>query len=94
MIVFTPWSLVPYSNNMKYYRVTHDRGGCIGCGSCEYEAPQTWELSERDGLSLLKHGKQEGRYTTVEIDEFDFEDNKRACDNCPVKVIAVELLSK
>ena len=74
---------------MKFYTVTHDRGGCIGCGSCEYEAPQTWEMDENDGLSTLKGSEEKGRYFVKEIDELDYEDNKRACDNCPVNVICI-----
>lgn len=74
---------------MKFYTIVHDRGDCIGCGSCEYEAPQTWELSSMDGLSQLKNGKQKGTCFQAEIDEMDLEDNQRACENCPVRIISI-----
>ncbi|MBT4857295.1 ferredoxin [Candidatus Uhrbacteria bacterium] len=75
---------------MKFYKITHDRPSCIGCGSCEYEAPKFWKLDEEDGLSTLIGGKSDERYTTLEIDEMDYEENKNACDNCPVNVIRID----
>ncbi len=74
---------------MKFYTVVHDRGDCIGCGSCEYEAPQTWELSPEDGLSRLKNGIPAGKCFKAEIDEMDLEANQRACENCPVRIISI-----
>lgn len=75
---------------MKFYRILHERYGCIGCGSCELEAPQTWELDSVDGLSNLKEGTFNGRVFTREIDEMDLADNKRACESCPMSIIKIE----
>ncbi len=75
---------------MKFFTITHERAGCIGCGSCEYEAPQTWELDPTDGLSRLKGGVEKGKFTTVEIDEMDLAANQRACENCPVRIISIQ----
>lgn len=79
---------------MKFYRILHERSSCIGCGSCEYEAPQTWELDPVEGLSNLKEGVLKGNYFTREIDETDYEDNKRACDSCPINIIRLEEVRK
>ena len=74
---------------MKYYTITHDRDQCIGCGSCELEAPQTWELDEKDGLANLKDSELKGKMHVREIDELDYEDNKRACETCPMQIICI-----
>lgn len=78
----------------KRFTICHDRDRCIGCGSCELEAPQTWGLSEEDGLSNLKEGKNKNGVHVSTIDEFDLEDNLRAEKNCPVNIIRVEQGSK
>ena len=79
---------------MKFYRILHDRAQCIGCGSCEFEAPQTWELDSNDGLSNLKEGVFNGKCFTREIDEMDNEANMRACESCPMRIITIEESSK
>lgn len=79
---------------MKFYKVTQERAECIGCGSCEYEAPQTWELDPVDGLARLKGGVEHGKYTVAEIDEIDLPDNERACANCPMRIISIHPTSK
>jgi len=75
---------------MKFFTITHEQGPCIGCGSCEYEAPQTWEMDPANGLSHLKNGTVKGKYTTVEIDEMDLASNQRACENCPMRIISIQ----
>lgn len=75
---------------LKQYTISHDRNKCIGCGSCEIEAPQTWTLQTEDGLSSLKNGtKKNGTYVAV-IDEYDYEANNRACTSCPVHAIKID----
>jgi ferredoxin len=75
---------------MKFFTITHEQASCIGCGSCEYEAPQTWELDPETGLSRLKNGTKHGKYTTAEIDEMDLAANTRACDSCPMRIISLQ----
>lgn len=75
---------------LKLYTISHDREHCIGCGSCELEAPHTWTLQIEDGLSLLKNSKNKRGTWVGEIDEFDLEDNKRALSNCPMQIIRID----
>lgn len=74
---------------LKLYTVIHDREGCIGCGSCELEAPQTWSMESQDGLSQLKDAREKNGIYLRQIDELDYEDNRRACASCPVQVIQI-----
>jgi ferredoxin len=73
----------------KLYTISHYRSGCIGCGACETEASQNWILDEEDGLSTLKQGKNKRGTWVATIDEFDYPDNLRAAQNCPVNVIRI-----
>ena len=75
---------------LKYYKISHQRDQCIGCGSCVVEAPQTWTLDTEDGLSMCKGSKNKNGTYVKSIDEMDYEDNLRAAQSCPVGVIRVD----
>lgn len=75
---------------LRMFTISHDRTGCIGCGSCELEAPQTWSLDNEEGLSLLKKGVNKNDTWVAVIDELDYEDNLRAAQNCPVNIIRID----
>ena len=74
----------------KKIKICHKRGGCIGCGSCAQIAPEFWKMNQEDGLSDLKNAKDKGKdFLVAEVDEEDYEQNKKAADACPVSVIRV-----
>lgn len=75
---------------LKFYTISHDREHCIGCGSCELEAPHTWTMDTGDGLSMLKKGRDKRGTWVGVIDEFDLADNKRALSNCPMQIIRID----
>lgn len=73
----------------KSHTVTHYRKKCIGCGSCVMLAPQTWSISEQDGLAMLEGSRQKGEVYVGAILETDLEDNLLAQESCPVRIIKV-----
>ncbi len=72
-------------------RILYHRIKCIGCNGCVEAAPDRWRVSKKDGRSNLIEGTEKrGMYKAyVSIDEF--EQNKLAAANCPVKIIRVEI---
>jgi ferredoxin len=73
-------------------RIFYHRIKCIGCNGCVEAAPDRWRVSKKDGRCNLIGGKEKkGMYhATVSIDEL--EANQKAADNCPVKVIRLEVV--
>lgn len=76
---------------IKKIKISHQRKGCIGCGSCAQIAPQCWRMNDEDGQSDLIGGKTNPNgVVTAEIDESDYEENKKAADACPVHIIRLD----
>ncbi len=71
--------------------ILHKRADCIGCNACVEHAPSYWEMGI-DGKSTLKQGRNNGQFFTR--DSYDAEDLaslREAEEDCPVKVIRVEI---
>lgn len=76
-------------SRMTKYKVQHDRPHCVGTFNCTALCPKFWKKGE-NGKSILKGGKESDKgWTEVEIDEKDFECNKKAAVSCPVNVIHI-----
>ncbi|MFH1587011.1 MAG: ferredoxin [Candidatus Diapherotrites archaeon] len=60
------------------FEITHERGKCIGCGTCVAICPDNWEMKE-DGKSSPKQALLE-----------ESGCNSDAEENCPVKIIHVK----
>lgn len=73
----------------KKYTVTHYRSKCISCGVCASEAPQSWSMSEEDGISILEGAEDKGQFWVGSIMEEDLQDNKNAENFCPVNIIKI-----
>lgn len=71
-------------------RILYHRKKCIGCNACVEAAPDRWRVSKKDGRCNLIGGKEKkGIYQAViSMDEYD--QNKLAADNCPVKIIRLQ----
>lgn len=70
--------------------ITLQRDKCIGCNYCVELAPAHFQMSKKDGKSVLLHSKEKkGFYTHKTTDEFFFEDCDKAAKTCPVKIIKV-----
>jgi len=69
-------------------KIIHQRKKCIGCGACAMTCPKFFELSEKDGLAILKNSKQVGENFELEVNKIDCI--KDAADICPVKIITLK----
>ncbi len=64
---------------MAKYKITQEVEKCIGCGAC-ITICDNWIL----GDDSKAHPKK------TEIDESEYEDNKRAAEACPFHIIHIE----
>ncbi len=71
--------------------ITLQRAKCIGCNYCVELAPAQFQMSKKDGKSVLLHAKdKKGFFTLKSPDETIFEKNIKAKEACPVKIISVK----
>ena len=70
---------------MADYEISHDRGGCIGCGACAAASPEFWELGN-DSKATLKGSKG----NKLKIGKKDLDKMMEAAKACPVNVIHVK----
>lgn len=71
--------------------ITLQRKKCIGCNYCVEMAPEQWQISKRDGKSVLLHAtEKKGFHTLKSLDDSIYEANVRAKDACPAKIISVK----
>jgi ferredoxin len=73
-------------------RITFRRKKCIGCNACVEAAKGRWRISRKDGKSILLGAKKKKEIDWIVLDDEEYEKNKKAADNCPVKIIKVEKL--
>lgn len=73
--------------------ITLQRNKCIGCNYCVELAPKQFQMSKRDGKSVLLHAQNKKGFFTLKSNEHEIFE---ACDNaskaCPVKIISVKLI--
>ncbi len=73
--------------------VTLQRQKCIGCNYCVELAPKQFQMSKKDGKSVLLHSKDKKGFFTLKSNENTIFDE---CDNaskaCPVKIISVKMI--
>ncbi len=72
--------------------ITQQRNKCIGCNACVEAAPVRWQMSRRDGKSVLLTGKLKRNIYTAVVSNDEYEANLKAAANCPVKIIHVKRL--
>ena len=71
--------------------VTLQRAKCIGCNYCVEMAPVQFQMSKKDGKSVLIHSQNaKGFYTLKSPDYSIFEKCELAAKACPVKIISVK----
>ncbi len=73
--------------------ITLQRNKCIGCNYCVELAPNQFQMSKKDGKSVLLHATDKKGFFTLKSNENHILD---ACENaskaCPVKIISVKLI--
>jgi len=69
-------------------KIIHKRNSCTGCGVCASICPELFELSEKDGLAVLKNSFEKNGEYELEMNETD--NIKAAANVCPVQAIVIE----
>ncbi len=71
--------------------ITLQRAKCIGCNYCVELAPMQFQMSKKDGKSVLLHSQEKkGFFTLKSRDETIFDQSVKAKEACPVKIIEVK----
>ena len=70
--------------------ITHQREKCIGCNYCVELAYNRWRMSKKDGKATLLGGVNRKGFYTVKVREDELEENSKAAEACPVKIIHVK----
>lgn len=71
--------------------VTLQRNKCIGCNYCVELAPNQFQMSKKDGKSVLLHAiNKKGFHTIKSNDNLIFDACEKAAKACPVKIISVK----
>jgi ferredoxin len=71
--------------------VTLQRAKCIGCNYCVEMAPVQFQMSKKDGKSVLIHSQNaKGFFTLKSYDHSIVEKCELAAKSCPVKIISVK----
>lgn len=74
--------------------VTLQRNKCIGCNYCVELAPNQFQMSKKDGKTVLLHAhEKKGFYTLKSNDHTILEACKNAAKACPVKIISLKVIS-
>ena len=72
--------------------ITLQRKKCIGCNYCVEVAPQQFQMSQKDGKSILINSyERKGFFTLKESDNEIFEQVEKAADLCPSNIISVKM---
>ncbi|MCF6361439.1 MAG: ferredoxin [Cyclobacteriaceae bacterium] len=70
--------------------ITQQRDKCIGCNYCVELAYDRWRMSKKDGKATLIGGVNRKGFYTVKVREDELEENIKAAEACPVKIIHVK----
>ncbi len=72
--------------------VTLQRDKCIGCNYCVEMDPVHFQMSKKDGKSvLIKSINSKGFYTLKSTDYAIIESCELAAKACPVKIISIKV---
>lgn len=75
--------------------VTLQRKKCIGCTYCVEMAPNQFQMSKKDGKTvLLRAEEKKGFFTIKHNDDTIFDACENASKACPVKIISVKTTNK
>lgn len=72
--------------------ITQQRDKCIGCNYCVELAYRRWRMSKKDGKCTLIGSVAKRGFHTVHAGDEEYEENVKAAEACPVKIIKVKKL--
>jgi len=73
--------------------VTLQRKKCIGCNYCVELAPAHFQMSKKDGKTVLLHSiEKKGFFTIKNPDNTVYESCDLAAKACPVKIITTKMV--
>ncbi len=73
--------------------ITLQRQKCIGCNYCVELAPEQFQMSKKDGKSVLLHAQdKKGFHTLKTPDPAAYQPSKEAEKACPVNIITTKLV--
>ncbi|MBG6130056.1 ferredoxin [Aquimarina sp. EL_43] len=73
--------------------VTLQREKCIGCNYCVEMAPTHFQMSKKDGKTVLLHATdKKGFHTLKSPDNTIYDDCVQAQKACPVKIITTKMV--
>ncbi|WP_445955823.1 ferredoxin [Yeosuana sp.] len=73
--------------------ITLQRNKCIGCNYCVELAPNQFQMSKKDGKSVLLRANDKKGFFTLKSNENDIlEVCENASKACPVKIISVKIV--
>lgn len=71
--------------------ITLQRNKCIGCNYCVELAPGQFQMSKKDGKSVLLKGVDKKGFHTLKSPDLSILENAEAAAKaCPVKIISVK----
>ena len=70
--------------------ITLHREKCIGCNYCVEFAAYRWRMSKKDGKAVLLGARERRGFFTTRVNDDELEDNIKAAEACPVKIIQVK----
>ncbi|NRR91528.1 ferredoxin [Winogradskyella undariae] len=72
--------------------ITLQRNKCIGCNYCVEMAPNQFQMSKKDGKTVLLNTKEKKGFYTLKSNDYEILE---ACENaskaCPVNIISVKI---
>ncbi|RED46442.1 ferredoxin [Winogradskyella eximia] len=72
--------------------ITLQRNKCIGCNYCVELAPNLFQMSKKDGKSVLLNTKEKKGFYTLKSNDFNIlEASENASKACPVNIISVKI---
>ena len=72
--------------------ITQQRNKCIGCNACIEASYSRWRMSRKDGKSTLIGGQVKRDIYSVVVGLDEYDENLKAVNNCPVKIIRIRVL--
>lgn len=73
--------------------VTLQRDKCIGCNYCVEVAPSQFQMSKKDGKTVLLRSTEKKRFFTLKSpDNSIYDECKEAQKVCPVKIITTKIV--